>query len=156
MSDVNTGPDAPQDEQNGETDTVTVETPNGAPDAQPDGNADIPADSDTFPRSYVENIRKESAGYRERAKAAEERADTLAKRLHSELVKASNRLENPDDLPFDAEHLDDADKLTAALDAVLADRPYIAKRVVKGDAGQGNRGSAETGLNLFNLLKGVR
>lgn len=126
-----------------------------APESQPDGNNDE-STNDTFPRSYVEDLRKESAGYRDRAKTAEDRADVLAKRLHRELVTATARLENPDDLPFDAGHLDDENKLSTALDALLSDRPYMAKRVVKGDAGQGPRGGAETGVSLLGLLKGAR
>lgn len=128
------------------TETGTAETAENAPTG----------DSDTFPREYVEGLRKESAGYRDRAKQAEERADKLAQRLHTELVKATNRLENPADLAFDAEHLDDADKLGAALDALLADRPYFAKRVVKGDAGQGARGGQPEPFSLLNALKGER
>lgn len=128
------------------TDTSPTETPEDA----------ASGDSDTFPREYVETLRKESAGYRDRAKTAEERADKLAKQLHTELVKGSNRLENPADLPFDADHLDDTDKLGKALDALLADRPYFAKRVVKGDAGQGARGGQPEPVSLLGLLQGKR
>lgn len=112
------------------------------PDAakmQPDGTNDV------FPRHYVEELRKESAGYRDRAKQAEDRAEALAKRLHRELVKAADRLENPDDLPYDAGHLDDPEKLSVAIDSLLSDRPYFAKRKVTGDAGQGPRGGAASG-----------
>ena len=38
--------------------------------------------ADTFPREYVEELRRENARYRERAR----NADTYAKRLHTELV----------------------------------------------------------------------
>lgn len=161
MSDE-TRPDAANDTAvNAEADETSVantdsaETTPDASETQPDGNADNSAgEADTFPREYVETLRKESAGYRERARAGDERADALAMRLHKELVKATNRLENADDLPFDAEHLDDADKLNAALDALLADRPYFAKRKVTGDAGQGPRGATDAGLNLLALMKG--
>ncbi|RWA22567.1 hypothetical protein MELE44368_12390 [Mycolicibacterium elephantis DSM 44368] len=101
----------------------------------------------------MEELRRESAGYRDRAKTAEERADALAKRLHRELVKATGRLENPDDLPFDADHLDDADKLAEAIETLLNDRPYLAKRKVKGDVGQGQRGgnaATPTFADLFS------
>jgi hypothetical protein len=145
MSDVDTRPDAAETAPES---TETDET--GSPGVTaPDESAD------TFPRSYVEELRKESADHRTKAKAAEERADQLAKRLHAELVKASNRLENPADLPYDAEHLDDADKLSAALDALLADRPYMAKRVVKGDAGQGNRGGNKAAPSWGDLFNGA-
>ncbi len=156
MSDANAGPDAPPDEQNEPTDTVTMETPNDAPEAQSGGNADNLADNgdgDTFPRTYVEELRKENADYRTKAKAAEDRADTLARKLHTALVAATNRLENPADLPYNAEHLEDSGQLDAALDALLTDRPYFAKRVVKGDAGQGARGNAGSGFNLLELMR---
>lgn len=154
MSDANSGPDGTDRHENNGTNTDTAETAENAPDAQPDGNNDNSGD-DTFPRSYVEELRKESAGYRDRAKQAEDRADALAKRLHTALVTATNRLENPADLAFDAEHLDDAGKLSAAIEALLSDRPYMAKRVVTGDAGQGPRGGADAGVNLLELLKGT-
>ncbi|MEH3135292.1 MAG: hypothetical protein PGN30_09860 [Mycolicibacterium neoaurum] len=114
------------------------------------------AGADTFPREYVETLRKESAGYRERAKLADERAEALGRRLHRELVAAAARLENPDDLPFDAGHLDDTTALTAALDALLTDRPYLAKRTVSGDAGQGERGNADAPFSLLDALKGLQ
>ncbi|WP_241472644.1 hypothetical protein [Mycolicibacterium neoaurum] len=122
-----------------------------------DGNNGTSSDTtDTFPREYVETLRKESAGYRERAKLADERAEALGRRLHRELVAATARLENPDDLPFDDDHLDDTTALTAALDALLADRPYLAKRTVTGDAGQGERGNADAPFSLLEALKGLR
>lgn len=146
---VNTGPDVPQSEQGDTTNTVTAQTVGTAPGAQANANNE----GDTFPRSYVEDLRKENADHRTKAKAAEERADTLAERLHTALVAATNRLENPADLPYDAEHLEDADKLNAALDALLADRPYFAKRVVKGDAGQGPRGGYKAAPDWADLFK---
>ncbi|CAN5675894.1 hypothetical protein BH10ACT9_BH10ACT9_28430 [soil metagenome] len=131
---------ATESTQTDETVTTNTDTAENGSDA-PDGNVD------TFTREYVEGLRKESAGYRDRSNA-------LGKRLHRELVTATARLENPDDLPFDAEHLDDADKLTAALDALLTERPYFAKRVVTGDAGQGNRGGSASGPTSFaDLLR---
>ena len=151
MSDVNTGPDGTETHANNATGGDTAGKPDDAPGAQPDGNTgDSP---DTFPRDYVEGLRKESAGYRDRAKTAEDNAEALSKRLHMELVKATGRLENAADLPYDAAHLDDLDGLGAALDALLTDRPYLAKRVVTGDAGQGPRGTADTGVSILGLLK---
>lgn len=132
--------DAHADETGG-ANALTAETVPGAPETQSDGNTDV------FPRQYVEELRKESAGYRDRANA-------LAKRLHRQLVAATERLENPDDLPFDAEHIDDADKLSTAIDSLLAERPYFAKRKVSGDAGQGPRGgNASAPSNFSDLLR---
>ncbi|MCV7195404.1 hypothetical protein H7J74_02745 [Mycobacterium angelicum] len=128
-------------------------TEENAPETQSGGNNDETA-GDTFPRSYVEDLRKESAGYRDRAKQAEDRADALAKQLHAELVKATGKLENPADLPFDSSHIEHPEKLAEAIDALLADRPYFAKRKIAGDIGQGNRGTAEP-VSLLGLLKGA-
>jgi hypothetical protein len=144
-----------QSDESGPPNGVTADNGPDAPET-PVATENSESAGDTFPRSYVEELRKESAGYRDRSKHAEERADALGKRLHRELVKATQRLENHDDLPFDAEHLDDADKLTAALDALLADRPYLKARKVTGDAGQGNRGGTAGGVNLLGLLRGER
>lgn len=148
-----TAPQATQNLENELSDTEVAETEENAPDAQPDAN-NAESAGDTFPRSYVEELRRESAGHRDRAKQAEERADALAKRLHSELVRATGRLENPADLQFDADHLEQPEKLTEAIDALLTDRPYFAKRKIAGDIGQGNRGKAET-VSLLGLLKGT-
>lgn len=156
MSDVDKRPDAAQTNETTVADTNTAETVDNAPDAQLDGNTGEPTDGDMFPRAYVEGLRKESAGYRDRAKAAEDRADNLAKQLHTAMVEATGRLENPDELAFDPEHLADPGKLTAAIDALLEAKPYVAKRRVAGDAGQGNRGTPDTGVSLLALLNGER
>src|SRR4249919_3487527 len=71
---------------------------------------------ETFPRSYVEELRAENQRYRERGK----RADELARRLHTALVAATGRLADPSDLPFDEAHLADPDALAAAVDDLLA------------------------------------
>lgn len=151
MSDVNTGPDGTETNKTDTSNTDTAETAENAPGGPEGGNNDESAD--TFPRSYVEEIRRESADHRTKAKAAEDRADTLAKRLHTELVRVTGKLENAADLPFDAEHLDDDDKLSAAIDALLEDRPYFAKRKVSGDAGQGPRGGNKPAPSFGDLFR---
>lgn len=95
--------------------------------------ADASEESDTFPREYVEKLRKEAAGHRDRAK----RADDLAARLHTALVEATGRLADARDLPFDESHLDDPVALSEAIDAVLADKPHLATRKPFGNIGQG-------------------
>lgn len=106
---------------------------------------------DTFPRAVVEKLRQENGKYRQRA----QQADALAARLHTELVRATGRLADPADLPFDAAHLDDAEALTAAVDAVLADKPHLASRRPSGDIGQGNRGGAAGSFSLLDTLKSL-
>ena len=102
----------------------------------------------------LRRLRNENAALRARTKAAEELADKAARRLHRALVESTHRLEYADDLPFDPEHLDDDTKLTAALDALLAERPGRAKRAVVGDAGQDKRGGADPGVDLLGILRG--
>lgn len=90
-------------------------------------------EEDTFPRKYVEELRDENARYRQRAG----HADTLAKRLHRLMVEQTGRLADPDDLPFDENHLEDEQALTAAVDALLDSKPHLASRRPAGDIGQG-------------------
>lgn len=129
--------------------TVTEDT---AADDAADTGEDQPDDTaETFPRSVVEKLRQENGKYRQRA----QQADTYAERLHTALVSATGRLADPSDLPFDAEHLDDADALTAAIDTLLADKPHLASRTPRGDVGQGQRGGASEPFSLLNTLKSM-
>lgn len=110
--------------------STTAEQPETEPATEP---VNEPEDSETFPRSYVEKLRKEAAGHRDRAK----RADDLAARLHTALVEATGRLADARDLPFDESHLDDPVALSEAIDALLADKPHLATRKPMGNIGQG-------------------
>ncbi len=139
------------DEQTTEPPEVEPVAPVDAdrPGDQDDADDDTEADDETFSRSYVEKLRTENGRYRQRAA----QADTLAARLHTELVRATGRLADPADLPFDAEHLDDPEVLTAALDELLDAKPHLATRRPAGDIGQGQRGSASSSFSLLEALK---
>ena len=106
---------------------------------------------DTFPRSYVEQLRQENGKYRQRA----QRADELAHRLHRALVEQTGRLQDASDLPFDDTHLDDTDALTTAIDTLLEAKPHLVKRQVKGEIGQGATPSTAS-VDLTALLRGNR
>ena len=111
---------------------------------------DTPTDEEpeTFPRDYVEKLRKENAGYREKAKKAEQ----YAQELHSARVAATGRLADPSDLPFDPTHLEDMSKLEAAIDELLHAKPHLALRKPRGDVGQG--ASAATGdVDLLGIMR---
>lgn len=110
---------------------------------------EIDSGTDTFSRAYVEKLRKESAGYRERAR----QADDYAQRLHTALVSATGRLADPTDLPFDAANLDDEQALTGAIDELLTRKPHLASRRPFGDVGQGNRGGVAEPVNLADMLR---
>ncbi|MGK2855210.1 MAG: hypothetical protein ACSLE3_14095 [Microbacteriaceae bacterium] len=134
------------------TDTEVPEEPQ-SPTITESGNSEVPDDEtseeDVFPRQVVEDLRKENGKYRQRA----QQADTLATRLHTELVKATGRLADPTDLTFDESHLDDADSLNAAIDELLESKPHLASRRPLGDIGQGQRGGAAQPFNLLQALK---
>ena len=141
--------------------TTTVESSGGVHEADtPERTvADLPpsddesstdeTEPDTFPREVVEKLRQENGKYRQRA----QRADTLAQRLHTELVRATGRLADPSDLEFDEVHLEDPDALVAAVDELLERKPHLASRKPAGDIGQGQRGSAAQPFSLLGLLK---
>lgn len=112
----------------------------------PDGESDD--DQDTFPRDYVEKLRDENARYRQRAG----QADDLAAKLHTALVTATGKLMDPSDLEFDESHIEDPEKLTAAIDELLEAKPYLGKRTPKGDIGQGASGASTT-VDLAGILR---
>lgn len=121
-------------------------------DANPEGSdlkSDPYEDAETFPREYVEKLRTENGKYRQRAGEA----DALATRLHTELVRATGRLADPTDLPFDPDHVADAGKMSAAIDALLESKPHLASRRPTGDIGQGNRGQGGGSFSLLQMLK---
>lgn len=104
---------------------------------------------ETFPRDYVEKLRNENGKYRQRA----QRADGYAQRLHVELVRATGRLADPTDLPFDETHLDDGDALAAAVDDLLARKPHLGARRPVGDIGQGAAAGGSAMVDLASILR---
>lgn len=145
-----------------DTDDATTETTNGESTEPPEvaDDADTEAETsteetradteETFPRSYVERLRRESAGYRERAT----KGDTYAQRLHTELVRATGKLADPTDLPFDETHLDNPDALTAAVNDLLDRKPHLANRRPVGDIGQGALSGRGSNVDLAAILRG--
>lgn len=133
-----------------ETATAVQDEPLSNEDVQPDTDSDSESGSgpDTFDRAYVEKLRQENGKYRQRA----HRADELAHRLHRALVEATGRLQDPTDLPFDEDHLEDTDKLSVAIDELLTVKPHLAARRVTGDVGQG-ASSPSGSVDLLGLLR---
>ncbi|SKK75353.1 Uncharacterised protein [Mycobacteroides abscessus subsp. massiliense] len=131
MSDIDAGPGGQESTQNDEQAPPDVVTP--------DVNSE-PAETkpDTFTREYVEGLRKENRDARVKAKETEQ----LARKVHTALVVATGKLVNAEELPFDPEHLTDAEKLNAAIDALTEAKPYLRVRPA-GDVGQGQRGNGE-------------
>ena len=72
------------------TEPTEVDVP--TPDEPVDESSSDATEEDTFPRSYVEELRQENGKYRQRA----QRADQYAQRLHTELVRATGAAGRPD------------------------------------------------------------
>ena len=130
------------------TEDLTDEEPQ---EETPDETAD--EEPQTYSRAVVDELRAESAKYRQRAREAEARADELGKQLHTALVAATGKLQDPSDLPYAAEHLESAEALSAAVDELLDAKPHLRSRVAKGDIGIGQKGTAET-FSLLDALRG--
>jgi len=130
------------------TDTTTETPAEDVETTEPVAEVEESTEPETFPAEYVAKLRDEAAKYRTRAK----RTDELAGRLHTALVAATGRLADPTDLQFDEAHLDDAEALTSAVDALLAVKPHLASRTPRGDVGQG---ASDSGANvsLAGLLR---
>jgi hypothetical protein len=133
-----------------DTDTIMIDTEQPTDSTEPESETDEPTDDepDSFPRAYVEQLRRENAEQRVKAK----RADELGQRLHLALVAATGRLADADDLPFDPAHLEDPEALTAAIDALLARKPHLASRRPAGDIGQG-AGRVSEDVSLAGILR---
>lgn len=119
-----------------------------APDTQED--TEQPQDEqETFPRSYVEELRQENGRYRQRAA----RADDLAAALWSARVEATGRLADPSDLPLpeDGDPLD-GDLIEMSISDLLTAKPHLASRRPRGDVGQGATGQT-TSVDLAGLLR---
>ncbi|MHA3019524.1 hypothetical protein ACXPWS_04545 [Mycobacterium sp. BMJ-28] len=123
--------------------------------------ADDTAVLDPATAEKLDKLRREARNLRDRAQAAEarvteletvqSRADELARALFTARVAATGKVQNPAEVPFDADLVDDSDALAAAIDAAITERPYIKARNLSGDAGQGERGNT-TGPKDFSGL----
>jgi hypothetical protein len=126
------------------------------PETSPEGEEGQP-EPESFPRSYVEDLRRESAGYRERAK----RADVLAERLLAATVASATAgiRADPTDLPasdalLDDDGFPDAEAITAAARSLVERKPHLGDRRPTGTVDQGARESAET-INLAGMIRGL-
>ncbi|MGX6397566.1 hypothetical protein [Rothia kristinae] len=106
----------------------------GDPEDDTEDDAEGTPEGDTFPRAYVEKLRKEAADARVKAGRAEE----LAAALWEARVTSLGRLADPTDLPM-PEGVDpmDLEAVAAAVDELLARKPHLASRVPRGDVGAG-------------------
>lgn len=137
-----------------ETATEATEEAADELDGEQQGEPADEPEGDTFPRTYVEKLRKENATYRERAKDAEEQRGVLSARLHLALVEATGLLADPADLDYDPAHLDDPEALHAAIQELIAAKPHLRSRKPTGDVGQGVKGQPAQ-PSLLSMLKSV-
>ena len=137
-------------EQQAEGFSETTENPSEQAEVTAESGENAP-EPDTFPREYVEKLRKENADNRVKAK----RVDELERRLHGALVAADGRLADPADLEFNAEHLEDADALRAAIGDLIERKPGLRARRYGGDVGAGKRGTPKVQpVDLIELMRG--
>lgn len=146
--------DTPEIESTETDETITPETePREGNETPPVDESDADTGEsagDMFTREYVEGLRQENAKYRQRA----QRADELAHRLHTALVRSDGRLHDPSDLAFEDAHLaDDGQALTDAITDLIDRKPHLAARKPAGDIGQGAE-SGKTDVNLLGILRG--
>ena len=123
--------------------------PTTPPATEPEG--------DTFPRTYVEGLRAESATHRTAARDATSRAETLAQTLATALASATGRLADPTDLPFSeallTDGVPDPALIAAAIDDLLAAKPHLGDRRPVGSVGQGARATVAEPVGLGALLR---
>lgn len=124
-------------------DVPETDTPN-----DPEVGDEPAEDTIVYKRTDLEKLRQENGKYRQRA----QQADELAHRLHAELVRATGKLADPSDLPFDEDHLADADTMAAAIDDLLTRKPHLASRRPFGEIGQGPSPSAGN-VDLAAILR---
>lgn len=120
-----------------------------AVEVSPEAPESIEDAPDTFPREYVQKLRRESARYREKAK----KADELARELFQFKVEATGRLADSADLPFDEELLNNDEALNEAIDELLNQHPHYASRRPFGDIQQGATANNGAEVNLAELLR---
>lgn len=129
---------------------TTTETDGTEPTTETSDGAE-----DTFSRSYVTELRDESAKHRTRAKTATERLVTAYAASTGRLVDPSD-LHASDDLNGE-DGLPDPAKITEAVESLIKAKPHLAKIRPVGDIGQGHQGaSGDSGAATFaSLLRGV-
>lgn len=149
MSTTETGPEAIQA---AEQDALKVIRPEAEYEAV-EGDTEGESELDELTREKLAKLRNEARNLRSRLRAAEElaaKSDSLSRALFTARVAATGKVENPAEIPFSADLLDDADALNAAIDAAIADRPYIKARNF-APVGQGEHGEP-VGPQDFSML----
>lgn len=115
------------------------------PGDQPDDDADVKPDD-----AEHQDDQPDQPDTAAELAAATERADKLARDLFAARVAATGKLADATDMPFDAALVDDADKLSEAIDALVKVKPHLAsRRPVWGDVGAGEADAKPAGGPTF-------
>lgn len=135
-----------------ELDLVDVDPAELPPDVSTDQGTDGGEHPDTFTREYVQQLRAESAEHRRKAADAAAQSDAVRRELWRARVEALSLLADPTDLEYDADALDDSDRIRELADALLTDKPHLRSRKITGRAGQGE-GSPTAAPSLVGILR---
>lgn len=114
--------------------------------------AEADAEPDTFPREYVQALRKEAADHRAKAKKVTD-ANARLMALHAEM---DGRLINVSELAYTDDLVDDSglvdpQKVAQAIDALIESKPYLRKSAPPISQGVMPRPPDEP--SLFDLLR---
>lgn len=154
MTDDHDNLDPDGDELTPDPDETPDETPDGdeldGDNLDPD-DEDTPDDDGEQDDELVRSLRKEAGDYRRKLRDTETERDELRHELYRERVAALGVLADPDDLPFDAEALDDPDRLRELADELVSAKPHLRSRRIRQRAGQGE-GSGADGFSLAAAL----
>lgn len=109
---------------------------------------------ETFPKAYVEQLRREAAEHRNKAK----KTDLLSQRLVTAIVAKIGTLHDATDLPFAESLLDDdgmldEQKINEAVRELAITKPHLVRIRPSGDVGQGSS-STQPSTTLLDVIQG--
>ena len=143
--------DDQRDDDQGDDDDQRDDDQGDDDDQRDDDQGD---DDDTFPRSYVQRLRRRSNGYRLQLRERESDVDRLQRQLFAERLQRLDLVVDHDAVPYDPALLDDDDALQEHIEGLLADKPYLRKRKVSGNIGQhSSNGVGGSSVSLMDKLR---
>ena len=124
------------------------------PETEPETPTEATTEPETYSADYVKELRAEAAERRVKAK----RVDEANERLVSAYARHDGRLVDASELSYDDSMLDDdglidPDKVSAAIDELLAAKPYLASARPQQPIAQGVREDVPDQPGLFSLLR---
>jgi hypothetical protein len=130
--------------------------PAPTPEAPEKGSGGPERDSDVFDRKYVEELRRESAEHRMKAKEADEKLTAFRDAYRAALLREASAgvLHDPigwDDSFEGEDGLPDPEKMRAAAEALAEAKPWLGRP--RGDVGSGYRGEQPDTVDLADLLR---